>query len=37
MSGGGSEVNRGLYYRTPSYVLDAWRKDFDVRYLSSTS
>ncbi len=33
--GGGSEVNRGLYYRTPSYVLDAWRKDFDVRYLSS--
>lgn len=32
--GGGSEVNRGLYHRTPAYVLDAWRDDFDVRHLT---
>jgi choline dehydrogenase-like flavoprotein len=29
--GGGSEINRGLYHRTPDYVLDAWRKDFGVK------
>lgn len=32
--GGGSEVNRGLYHRTPSYVLDSWRDEFDARHLS---
>jgi choline dehydrogenase-like flavoprotein len=26
--GGGSEVNSGLYHRTPDDVLDAWRRDF---------
>jgi choline dehydrogenase-like flavoprotein len=26
--GGGSEVNSGLYHRTPDEVLDAWRRDF---------
>ncbi|WP_324698790.1 GMC family oxidoreductase [Novosphingobium sp. RL4] len=31
--GGGSEVNRGLYHRTPAYVLDDWRRRFDVRDL----
>jgi choline dehydrogenase-like flavoprotein len=33
--GGGSEVNRGLYHRTPAYVLDRWREAFDVRELSA--
>jgi choline dehydrogenase-like flavoprotein len=28
--GGGSEINRGLYHRTPEYVLDAWTRDFAV-------
>lgn len=28
--GGGSEVNAGLYYRTPTEVLEAWRRDFAV-------
>ncbi|MDW9830267.1 FAD-binding protein [Sinorhizobium meliloti] len=32
--GGGSEVNRGLYHRTPAYILDQWREDFGVRHLS---
>jgi len=32
--GGGSEVNRGLYHRTPAYVLDWWRADYDVQHLS---
>jgi choline dehydrogenase-like flavoprotein len=26
--GGGSEINAGLYHRTPEDVLDAWRRDF---------
>lgn len=28
--GGGSEINRGLYHRTPDYILDSWRRDFGV-------
>ncbi len=28
--GGGSEVNRGLYHRTPDYILDDWRRRFGV-------
>jgi choline dehydrogenase-like flavoprotein len=32
--GGGSEVNRGLYQRTPPEVLDGWRKAFAVDALS---
>jgi choline dehydrogenase-like flavoprotein len=28
--GGGSEVNRGLYHRTPPAVLDAWRSEFAI-------
>jgi choline dehydrogenase-like flavoprotein len=26
--GGGSEINSGLYHRTPSEILEKWRKDF---------
>ena len=26
--GGGSEINAGLYHRTPEEVLDAWRRDY---------
>jgi choline dehydrogenase-like flavoprotein len=32
--GGGSEVNRGLYQRTPPEVLDGWRKEFAIDGLS---
>ena len=32
--GGGSEINRGLYHRTPDYVLDGWRRDYGVEALS---
>lgn len=28
--GGGSEVNRGIYHRTPEYVLADWRRRFAV-------
>jgi choline dehydrogenase-like flavoprotein len=28
--GGGSEVNRGLYHRTPPEVLHAWRREFAI-------
>jgi choline dehydrogenase-like flavoprotein len=31
--GGGSEVNRGLYQRTPPEVLEAWRREFAVEAL----
>lgn len=33
--GGGSEINSGLYHRTPSEVLDQWRADFQVEALAS--
>lgn len=32
--GGGSEVNRGLYHRTPDAVLERWRDDYAVRDLA---
>jgi choline dehydrogenase-like flavoprotein len=28
--GGGSEINRGLYHRTPPEVLERWRREFRV-------
>jgi len=32
--GGGSEINRGLYHRTPAEVLADWRRDYRVEALS---
>jgi choline dehydrogenase-like flavoprotein len=32
--GGGSEINSGLYHRTPPEILDRWRKEFRVETLS---
>ena len=29
--GGGSEINSGLYHRTPPEILERWRNDFQVR------
>jgi choline dehydrogenase-like flavoprotein len=29
--GGGSEINAGLYHRTPEDILDAWRRDFQLQ------
>lgn len=34
--GGGSEVNSGLYHRTPPDVLDRWRRDFAVDCLTES-
>ncbi|HWF20315.1 MAG TPA: GMC family oxidoreductase N-terminal domain-containing protein, partial [Verrucomicrobiae bacterium] len=31
--GGGSEINSGLYHRTPPETLEAWRKEFRVEGL----
>jgi choline dehydrogenase-like flavoprotein len=31
--GGGSEVNSGLYYRTPADILEKWRREFEVEAL----
>lgn len=31
--GGGSEINRGLYHRTPEAVLDHWRREYRVQAL----
>lgn len=31
--GGGSEINSGLYHRTPPAILETWRKDFKVEEL----
>src|SRR5580765_431388 len=28
--GGGSEINSGLYHRTPPEILDEWRRDFQI-------
>jgi len=33
--GGGSEINRGIYHRTPDYMLEKWQVDFGVRDLSA--
>lgn len=32
--GGGSEINSGLYHRTPPEILDRWRKEFQVEALN---
>ncbi len=32
--GGGSEINSGLYHRTPPEILERWRKEFRVDGLS---
>ncbi len=32
--GGGSEINSGLYHRTPPEILETWRKDFKLDGLS---
>lgn len=32
--GGGSEINSGMYHRTPSDALDRWSERYRVRYLS---
>jgi choline dehydrogenase-like flavoprotein len=32
--GGGSEINSGLYHRTPPDILEAWRRDFAVEALA---
>lgn len=31
--GGGSEINSGLYHRTPPDILERWRKEFQVEAL----
>ena len=33
--GGGSEINSGLYHRTPAEVLDLWRERYQVRGLEA--
>jgi choline dehydrogenase-like flavoprotein len=35
--GGGSEVNSGMYFRTPTSVIDAWRESFDVKDFTEAS
>ncbi|MBO0764886.1 MAG: GMC family oxidoreductase N-terminal domain-containing protein [Hyphomicrobiaceae bacterium] len=30
--GGGSEINAGLYHRTPENILDAWRREFQLEH-----
>src|SRR5262245_31222876 len=32
--GGGSEINSGLYHRTPPGILEEWRRDFRIDGLS---
>jgi choline dehydrogenase-like flavoprotein len=32
--GGGSEINSGLYHRTPPEILDAWQREFQVQDIS---
>lgn len=32
--GGGSEINSGLYHRTPPEILERWRSKFDVEALT---
>lgn len=33
--GGGSEVNSGLYHRTPAHVFEEWSRDFGVADISA--
>lgn len=35
--GGGSEINSGLYHRTPSDILDKWSHEFEVESLTEGS
>ncbi|MET0365250.1 MAG: GMC family oxidoreductase [Sphingobium sp.] len=35
--GGGSEVNRGLYHRTPAYVLEQWSSRYGIEDLTPDS
>ena len=35
--GGGSEINRGLYHRTPPEVLEGWSRQFQVEALTGAS
>lgn len=32
--GGGSEINAGLYHRTPDDILERWRQEFDLQAAS---
>jgi choline dehydrogenase-like flavoprotein len=32
--GGGSEINAGLYHRTPAQILEEWRRDYEVECLT---
>lgn len=34
--GGGSEVNSGLYHRTPPAILDRWKKEFDLQHINDS-
>lgn len=34
--GGGSEVNSGLYFRTPGEILDRWQRDYGVERIACT-
>ena len=34
--GGGSEINAGLYHRTPADILQLWRDPFKVQHLEET-
>lgn len=34
--GGGSEINSGLYHRTPPDILETWRKEFQVDDLTDS-
>jgi choline dehydrogenase-like flavoprotein len=35
--GGGSEINSGLYHRTPPEILETWRREFRVEDLTEES
>jgi len=34
--GGGSEINSGLYHRTPPDILEEWRSEFDVEGITDS-
>jgi len=34
--GGGSEINSGLYHRTPPEILERWRRDYQVEALTES-
>jgi choline dehydrogenase-like flavoprotein len=34
--GGGSEINSGLYHRTPADILESWRSEFEVDGLAES-